>query len=38
MQDFKVSVATCLKQHIEEMTLEEIAKITYENAMKIFEI
>ena len=27
MQDFKVSVATCLKQHIEEMTLEEITAL-----------
>ena len=24
MQDFKVAVATCLKEHIEELTLEEI--------------
>lgn len=27
MQDFKVSVATCLKEHIEELTLEEITAL-----------
>lgn len=27
MQDFKVSVATCLKEHIEELTLEEIVAL-----------
>ena len=27
MQDFKVAVATCLKEHIEELTLEEITAL-----------
>ena len=27
MQDFKVAVATCLKEHIEELTLEEITTL-----------
>ena len=27
MQDFKVAVATCLKEHIEELTLEEITPL-----------
>ena len=27
MQDFKVAVATCLKEHIEELTLEEIVAL-----------
>ena len=27
MQDFKVALATCLKEHIEELTLEEITAL-----------
>ena len=27
MQDFKVAVATCLKENIEELTLEEIVAL-----------